>query len=551
MMNTKMSTKTSTTSTNRSNKRNIQPGQVKNKGVTRIINGPKKNAIVKTKVSKTDDLVDQIESQDKPTNVYDRLYNSRPSKERTKSKLDSSKSAKKIVKNSSIVTQKRYTPTKTPNRGKSYTQYTGYVSHVNRSKALTSDRVFSLSDDSRDGMAPHVRTQRKPTPVAPKKKPLSTSQPISVFGENTKSEESKNLFGSNLKVPKFASENPSCRSMLSDNVDSHALTDLDDIELDDDLNSIVLNIKKQNDNLKTKIHVKNQEKIEKAGTMSPEIQKKIIGVPLDAFQTPKTSKFKSKVSTMDQLNSQPPPHVLNTVIKNDKDSTGKYQETDDGDFEREETIIIDSKLNLSSRLNQVSEVSSHNENQPDVDLLSYQDSVLLKSCMKRLSDKLKLVQKENQRLQFEKYQDILKYQKLLDEANLKVEQMRKKNNQLNKKLMQAIVSIKMSCFSSDLNKNDTDGLIYQLQHENVELRSLLKVHQKFSNRKELEDIIRSQEYQMRNKDNFCRSRSLQFSNKKRSSNLYNIKKDDFSLKDKGKTTDGKLQNSNIIPKFTI
>lgn len=64
--------------------------------------------------------------------------------------------------------------------------------------------------------------------------------------------------------------------------------------------------------------------------------------------------------------------------------------------------------------------------------------------MKRLSEKLKLVQKENQRVQFERYQEALKFQKRLDEANKKIFQLKSQNKSLNNKLLQAVEVIKMS-----------------------------------------------------------------------------------------------------------
>ena len=64
--------------------------------------------------------------------------------------------------------------------------------------------------------------------------------------------------------------------------------------------------------------------------------------------------------------------------------------------------------------------------------------------MKRLSEKLKLVQKENQRVQFERYQEALKFQKRLDEANQKIFQLKSQNKSLNNKLLQAVEVIKMS-----------------------------------------------------------------------------------------------------------
>jgi len=70
-----------------SHKRNIQPQQQKCKGITRIVNGPKKNAIVtriNNRESRKQQLPDTLEKDEAPKepNVYDRLYNARSSKER-------------------------------------------------------------------------------------------------------------------------------------------------------------------------------------------------------------------------------------------------------------------------------------------------------------------------------------------------------------------------------------------------------------------------------------------------------------------------------------
>lgn len=62
---------------NSSSKRSIQPQQQKVKGVTRIINGPKKNAVIKP--------VKRPTRQEE--NVYDRLYNSKTRKSKDREKI--------------------------------------------------------------------------------------------------------------------------------------------------------------------------------------------------------------------------------------------------------------------------------------------------------------------------------------------------------------------------------------------------------------------------------------------------------------------------------
>lgn len=67
------------------------------------------------------------------------------------------------------------------------------------------------------------------------------------------------VYGSEQKIPHFASENPSVRSQFSDQVEQHALTEIDDYDIDENLSSIVLSIKKQKDNLVHKIKSRRNE----------------------------------------------------------------------------------------------------------------------------------------------------------------------------------------------------------------------------------------------------------------------------------------------------
>jgi hypothetical protein len=427
-------------------KRNIQPQQQKNKGVTRIINGPKKNAIIKRvnpkQKTQTPSKQSLQKTDDKSLTVYDRLYNSRSSKERKKPLTSTNSSMKKMAKNSTIRTHKKYTPTKPKSASNhNITEYTGYISHGHSTKPTPNNRMFSLSNDSRDPIIEKVK-KRQPTPVAHKEKPMSASQSIPSFGTGGIIVKHNTLFDSDDKLPKFASENPSCRSKLSDQVEDHPLTEFDDFEVEDNISSIVLNIKKQNENLRGRIHSKNRERIELAGTMNPNIKNKINGVPLDEFQTPEASKHKT-IMLEGMSGGKHMQTLTNTVTKVANDLSYRNVDTDEGDFDRDETVEIAPRLNMSGFAKK-SEMSERIDSPKNVKLLTYEDSVMLKSCMKRLSEKLKLVKSENQRLQYEKYQDSLKFQKLLDEANKKVDEYRSQNNKLNKKLIQAIVTIKMS-----------------------------------------------------------------------------------------------------------
>lgn len=212
-------------------KRNIQPQQQKWKGVARIINGPKKNAIVKwvnAKAKANPDSEDMSQNDEKPMNVYDRLYNSRKSVERNKI-INPPKSAKKIPKTNHMMNHKTLTPSrseKKKNNCKNYQDYTGYVFQGHRSRELASNRVFSLTTDSRNELEKIVK-KREPTPVAHKEKPLEV---IKKYEGESKRKNDNELLESDDNLPHFASENRSLNSKFSDNIDSHPLTEFDDFE---------------------------------------------------------------------------------------------------------------------------------------------------------------------------------------------------------------------------------------------------------------------------------------------------------------------------------
>lgn len=50
----------------------------------------------------------------------------------------------------------------------------------------------------------------------------------------------------------------------------------------------------------------------------------------------------------------------------------------------------------------------------------------------------------------------MRLKKKLDEANLKINELKERNSTLNKNLIQAIQTIKISCFSFELNHNETE-----------------------------------------------------------------------------------------------
>lgn len=102
----------------------------------------------------------------------------------------------------------------------------------------------------------------------------------------------------------------------------------------------------------------------------------------------------------------------------------------------------------------------------------------------------------------------------------------------------AISAIKISWFSFELNHEDTDSLVAQLELENRTLRKLLSIQSQNDCKKEVEEILKSEELLIRNRENFIRSRSMQFLN----DSLQHFKKEDTKFKRKGKKSQGKPQN---------
>jgi hypothetical protein len=83
------------------------------------------------------------------------------------------------------------------------------------------------------------------------------------------------------------------------------------------------------------------------------------------------------------------------------------------------------------------------------------------------------------------------------------------NFSTNKKLVLAVEAIKMSVFSFDLNKEDTENMIQSLQNENQNLRLCLKIQNIFDSRKEIDNILKNEESLVMNRENFIRSQSFQ------------------------------------------
>lgn len=152
--------------------------------------------------------------------VYDRLYNSRPSKEHSKQSLSLAKTPKKAIKNNQVSNHKPNVGILSTRTGKSYKDYCGYVSLGHRSRAYGSNQFFSLSSDSRGELAEKSK-KRQPTPVAHKDQMLSTMQSIPNYFHNSIDNRS-DMCITNNHLPKFAFENPSC-----DDVELNSLVDFD------------------------------------------------------------------------------------------------------------------------------------------------------------------------------------------------------------------------------------------------------------------------------------------------------------------------------------
>lgn len=255
-----------------------------------------------------------------------------------------------------------------------------------------------------------------------------------------------------------------------------------------------------------------------------------------AFQSPEVSKFKTKTMLSDDFSNEKIKEILEGTAQKYEHSSGKRLDTDEGDFDREVTFEIQQKFNIESTAKR-SEFSSMRDSPRNQHLISNEESSKLKAWIKFLSNKVRSIQKQNERMVFDKNRECEMLERKLSEANSKIDELRSQNKNLNKQLIQAVVAIKMSWFSFELNNNDQDTLVYQLQHENESLREMLNLRTKYFNKQEIEDILRSEESLSRNKEAFLRSRSLQFKSNN-SSIMYNVKREEIIHKKKGKKSDG-------------
>lgn len=154
-----------------------------------------------------------------------------------------------------------------------------------------------------------------------------------------------------------------------------------------------------------------------------------------------------------------------------------------------------------------------------------------------MAEKLRQADKKLAVLKLQHQKEINIYKTKLEDANKHMSKLRSTNRNLNKKLLHAIEAIKMSCFSYELNQDHTESLINQLVHENKNLRACLKIQNKYECRKEVEEILKSEELIVRNKESFLRSRSMQMRN---NAMFVFTKKDEDVYTRKGKRSSGKL-----------
>lgn len=318
-----------------------------------------------------------------------------------------------------------------------------------------------------------------------------------------------NLYDSELKVPNFVSENPSVKSQFSDQVESHPLTEIDDYDVDENLSNIVLSIKKQNDDLVNKIKSKRPESW---GVISSTHW--VRGLPLQGFRSPEV--VKTKTISPDQVS---PDHVLLTVIKSRNIESSKADS--EADFERDEDSFL---LSKTGKENNLETEDSH-------------DWVVLQNWVRLLSTRLKAAKKEIEMLKASKQQELIDYEKRMREYEKSISKLKTKNKLLNRKLLQAVETMKMSWFSFELNfeHDQSENIIDQLLRENNNLRKLLKIQNEYDCREDVEEILRSEELIVRNKEAYLRSRSLQFKNNRNFSFIKNVESPDYR---KGKKSQG-------------
>ena len=119
-------------------------------------------------------------------------------------------------------------------------RYPGILIQSRSRQRIADQKYFSLDQDNE--MENYKKVQnRQPTPVGKTKKNEDLEIKSNQISSSAK--DRVLLYNSDHNLPQFASENPSSKSQFSDKVDSHPLTEIDDYDIDENLNSIFLSIK--------------------------------------------------------------------------------------------------------------------------------------------------------------------------------------------------------------------------------------------------------------------------------------------------------------------
>jgi len=181
------------------------------------------------------------------------------------------------------------------------------------------------------------------------------------------------------------------------------------------------------------------------------------------------SDFKSKTHAFEFMT----PAKENMMAQSQKSaSLSKRIDTDYGDFEKEETTI-------------------------SPDLL---DSRILKKWVMQLTHKLKLANKKIANLKMQMKQESKNLESKLEEAAKYTQKLKCNNSKVNKKLIEAIETMKMSCFNFELTNDDSDYTLQQLRQENKTLRKFLKIQNKFDCKMQVEEILKSEELVLATKE---------------------------------------------------
>jgi len=247
------------------------------------------------------------QSKNKMT-VYDRLYNSKTHSDCNKWRDGSHPKSNLHQPKKTIVKKKpRNLSAKIPS-----TRSRSGFSNWNR---------FCFEDGPSEAQFKTAK-KRVPTPVMPKEKVTALEKSRGDY-LSMSAKERITVYNSDQKLPKFASENPSWKSHFSDHVDSHPLTEFDD-DLEDNLGDLLKSIKKQNDNLMNKIQCKKQGKLEFASTIEERMKNKVIGVPLNEFQTPDVRRLKNNTMNINVFSPIKTKNFLNTHDASESVFSGKF-----------------------------------------------------------------------------------------------------------------------------------------------------------------------------------------------------------------------------------